>query len=366
MKLNGPQLGKLRRIVTDLYQYPELQRTLSDRFDQQLHIWVEFNAGYETQVQTLLQKINNKGWIDRLISGFQADFPEDEALLKFISELDMLIRQPAAQQGGRPGLERVLNAAPSINPANFLVGLARCKRCVCRIDISTTEGDFSGTGFLIWKDLVISNYHVFQELIETPEKVQSILCKFDYELSPDGNTINPGMDVRLAAGQPVIAYSKFSPLDADPPENIDAAWTKGELDYAIVRLERAVSEEPFGIKQDQVSQAPARGWIDITSVTALPKPGNPIVILQHPDSRPLEMVIDLSGITALDPSALRVRYSVNTEGGSSGSPCFDEKFGVIALHNVGDPKQWKPTYNQGIPMVRIAEDLRNKQISLDI
>ena len=57
---------------------------------------------------------------------------------------------------------------------------------------------------------------------------------------------------------------------------------------------------------------------------------------------------------------LRVRYATNTEGGSSGSPCFNKDWDLIALHHYGDPAFGQPKYNQGIPIGKIREHLRGK------
>ena len=49
----------------------------------------------------------------------------------------------------------------------------------------------------------------------------------------------------------------------------------------------------------------------------------------------------------------RVRYRVNTEGGSSGSPVFDVNWNLLAIHHWGDPDA-RPMklarWNQGVPI----------------
>jgi V8-like Glu-specific endopeptidase len=65
-------------------------------------------------------------------------------------------------------------------------------------------------------------------------------------------------------------------------------------------------------------------------------------------------VIGLKGTT-------RVRYRTNTEGGSSGSPCFDADWNLIALHHLGDPNFSTPTYNQGIPFTAIVDLLEKRE-----
>jgi V8-like Glu-specific endopeptidase len=61
----------------------------------------------------------------------------------------------------------------------------------------------------------------------------------------------------------------------------------------------------------------------------------------------------------------RVRYRTNTEAGSSGSPCFDINWNLIALHHLGDPNYdqlHKPEYNQGIPISAIVQLLEHRGI----
>jgi V8-like Glu-specific endopeptidase len=46
-----------------------------------------------------------------------------------------------------------------------------------------------------------------------------------------------------------------------------------------------------------------------------------------------------------------LRYTTNTQPGSSGSPVFDFEWNLVALHHLGDPAFDKLTaeFNQGIP-----------------
>ncbi len=71
----------------------------------------------------------------------------------------------------------------------------------------------------------------------------------------------------------------------------------------------------------------------------------------------------------------RVQYVADTMEGSSGSPVFNRKWEVVALHHSGTPyppdaagvtlkKAWKGRFrvNEGIPMRNILEDFENKGI----
>src|SRR5262249_48368662 len=54
----------------------------------------------------------------------------------------------------------------------------------------------------------------------------------------------------------------------------------------------------------------------------------------------------------------RVRYTTNTEMGSSGSPCFDAEWGLLALHHSGDTNYKRSAeWNEGVPIDAIVRQV---------
>jgi hypothetical protein len=49
---------------------------------------------------------------------------------------------------------------------------------------------------------------------------------------------------------------------------------------------------------------------------------------------------------------LYIKYRTNTKGGSSGSPCFTDRWQLVALHHATENSP-RPTYNEGIPFAAI-------------
>ena len=102
-----------------------------------------------------------------------------------------------------------------------------------------------------------------------------------------------------------------------------------------------------------------------------------ILIAQHPDGQPMKLALDTDAVDRakgfwLNAPGTRLRYATNTEGGSSGSPCFDFDWRLVALHHYGDPKTNGTNlrkfgdYNQGVPIGVIRDRLtrRNKADAL--
>ncbi len=52
-------------------------------------------------------------------------------------------------------------------------------------------------------------------------------------------------------------------------------------------------------------------------------------------------------------------YRTNTQLGSSGAPCFDMDWNLVALHHSGEA-EFSPTYNEGIPIAAVSALLRKR------
>ena len=362
MIFSGPEIDELKEIVLDAFEPEEIRLFLRARLDKRFNRLVSQGSKYDYQIFSLLERSQQEGWLEKFVRTLLTERPFDQPLLAFALKKNLLTESYGAEHGA--GLEAVVNGEPTIIPEVFLEGLHRTKRCICRISIDKGDRTKYGTGFLVGPDLVLTNYHVVNDLIKQPELAASTVCKFDYEVSADGVTLNSGLDIQLAPN-PILANSPFCKFDEIGTASVQVDWPADALDYALLKLKTAVGEQPFGFNAAQAgNDAPKRGWIS-PAVPAIPlESGGSMLILQHPAHGPLQLAIGFNKIIALDNHQRRVRYEINTRPGSSGAPCFDLKFNWSALHNVGDPDEFHPAYNQGIPAVRIIEDLAGKQIVL--
>jgi hypothetical protein len=171
----------------------------------------------------------------------------------------------------------------------FLADAIRRSASVCRVE--TVAGVAIGSGCLIGADLALTSRHVV------------------VQASPDP------LQVRLRCTS--SARGTVVPLDANEPVPLDGG--PAGLDFAVLRLARPV---PLGQGAAPVEfgQAPA------------PVPGDGLSILQHPNGGPMQLATTVNAVIRTDGAAGIVRYHTQTAGGSSGAPCFDEQWRLVAIH----------------------------------
>ena len=225
----------------------------------------------------------------------------------------------------------------------FRTDLSKRENSVCRVE---TQHGF-GTGSLIGSEFVLTNHHVVaKSLDENGALSGAVACLFDYKQDASGYT-TPGRRVAVtsvAASSPHAAEDLKSNL-----QNID----KSKLDYAILRLERKVGNEPV------VEGGENRGFIPIAANPRLATLSEGLLVLQHPKAKPMK--IDIGTVTWT--GATRIRHSVNTEAGSSGSPVFNAELDLIAIHHAGyDWPSADYAHNQAVPVALVAADARSRNV----
>ena len=180
-------------------------------------------------------------------------------------------------------------------------------RSVCRVEIG---GVGRGTGVLIRPDLVLTNYHVMGNgTLDAPAatlaaNASDTVLRFG-AFTAQGPAA-AGQEVRLRADQPVEACSP-------------------QYDFALLRTDksvaRAVDVRPFG--------TPGR----------VPVKRNPLYVLQHPQGGTMKLALVTSGVSWVDPAQVTVEYTTKVAPGSSGSPCFDSDWNLVALHHARRRRQ---------------------------
>ena len=232
--------------------------------------------------------------------------------------------------------------------------LGQIEAQVCRIEITKNNNKEFGTGFLIEPNVVITNYHVVESVILGQAAPEHVILRFDYKQLADGKIVNKGTEYRLEDDW-LIDQSPYVENELSTPDN---------LDYALLRVDGTPGEEPIGNNPDP--QAPKRKWIELPTKPYYQfLPDTPLLIVQHPNAQPLKLAFDTEAIIGINENGTTVKYKTNTEPGSSGSPCFDINWNLVALHHSGDPN-WNPTYNAGSPFSAICSRLEKQSLLADL
>lgn len=237
-------------------------------------------------------------------------------------------------------LEKAIGRYVTVSAA-LLQALANRRRSVARVvaegvDFENSEGEWRGTGFLVSKNLFLTNHHV----INSFKVAQQAWIEFDYEISIEA----------LLLGDREIAPS-FKRFRLDPSRLFVTSPVKGGLDYTIIWIDQSAAAE--------------FGHIPLERASFTVKENEQAFVIHHPDGRLKEASLDDTDIVGLDSKVLH--YSSDTEAGSSGAPIFDRQGRLIALHHASKEKDATTpdgkrlsVVNEGIKIAAIALDLETR------
>jgi hypothetical protein len=342
LELKGPQFRLLGQALRARLSLKQFDMMLKQRLDvERPNITLADN--YEAMVFDVIVEANRGGWVFKLVEAAREERPDEPVFVEYAQIVGI-------GPGGLPDkaeLERIIRVSNTLfDIARFRSRIGEIEGQVCRVDLL---GEGTGTGFLVDPDKVLTNYHVIESVFVNGQDVTDYSCRFDFKVREDGQVVQQGMTVAV---KQLLYYSPYDPADLNmsskPPD-------PGNLDYALMLLDGAPGNEPVGgITIDE--ETPPRKWVALPTAVYDFAPATPLFIVQHPKKRPMKLALDTDSIINLNTNHTRVRYRTNTESGSSGSPCFNQNWELVALHHSGDPN-WISTWNQGIPIQLITKHL---------
>jgi hypothetical protein len=205
--------------------------------------------------------------------------------------------------------ERITGGHNDMVPLAFLAGGVAAGASVAKLEVPRFEGEqphltrgeqtiYLGTGWVIAPGLLLTNHHVFNARNDGEDPAPS----GDFEKQAAGTRILFDFDARGDA-----------PREAAVTELIAA---DSLLDYALVRI-------------SDTARAPLKLAAAVPKFTEGDDP-LPVNIIQHPNGDPKKYGIRNNLVTGLTDTD--IRYFTDTEGGSSGSPVFDDNWQVVGLH----------------------------------
>lgn len=224
--------------------------------------------------------------------------------------------------------EKILGATSMLVDVAFLERGLRVSRSVARLKVHFGGAQFFGSGFLIAEDMLLTNHHVL----------------FDYRTG--------------AAATEVYVWFNFQLDIEDRPQKVDdltadmqTIVADQEDDWAVIRLARKV---------DPALYPPLR----LGSSRPL-APGSRVNIVQHPGGLEKKLSLIHNAVVHVDDRI--VQYLTDTDRGSSGSPVFDERWEVVALHHSGGdlpiPGTTRRAFrNEGINIARVRAALQQRGV----
>lgn len=356
--LTGPQGKRLRDALAQAFNEGTFEIFLWEELEQRLDDLASRYEPFTGRVYHVIQAAMDGDWERDLIVAARAQRPKNEALLGLAAELGLTdnVAGPAGPTGPaaeQQALQRFIIESSGLgDPAVWRARLGDLLRQVCRVEVPLDAGGTAtGTGFLVAPDLVLTNYHVVDDVRAGAARRESVRVRFDHAVGPGDPVPSQGTVVRLA-DQWLVAWRPPSEVDlvAHPG---DALPGKGELDFAFLRLAASQSERG----RVRLARPAQRG----TGLVA----GDWLIILQHPGSEPLKQAFGLS--LGQNGNQTRLRYKITTDGGSSGAPVLNERLDLVGLHHAGDPnfENWHtPEYNAAIPVPALLSYLEETERAL--
>jgi V8-like Glu-specific endopeptidase len=224
-------------------------------------------------------------------------------------------------------------------PVRFLEGGVIAARAVGRIatQFDPLPDAGLGSGFMVSPTLFITNNHV----IPNAPLTASLELQFNYQYSLEGSTIL----------QPVsFEFDAASFFDTNP-----------ELDFTLIRVKpRAVTPAQPAGTMSTIAAGTEFGFLQLTDRYLYTK-GQLANVVQHPAGRPKEIALHNNVIEGIYANV--IRYTTDTDHGSSGAPVFNNSWKVIALHHAaGERDQQRSVWknNEGIRTDVILKHMRRK------
>lgn len=255
---------------------------------------------------------------------------------------------------GEGGVEAAVGVF-DVREAGLLSILAKLSRAVCKISVpagpytnfqnQAASGSWSGTGFLVGPNLLLTNHHV----LNSHAVAAAAVAEFEYQFTETDITDGPP-----DTAPPAVRFKL-------KPDRLFITSPMNGLDFTFVWIENAAASKHGTIPMK-------RGSFPIQQ-------GQPTYIIHHPEGVPKKVSLDDTEVRSINASF--IHYEADTLGGSSGSPVFNRRGNLVALHHawrradVIGYKQLGPnqqrfsggvtnTLNEGIKLSAIAIELERR------
>ncbi|KAK9817813.1 hypothetical protein WJX72_002576 [[Myrmecia] bisecta] len=219
------------------------------------------------------------------------------------------IADQAGLTGSQTDFERMLGTNDLVG-VDYMARGVQASRSVGRILLRDAGRNLSGyaTGFLVSPRLLLTNRHV----LEDAEAARGSLVEFGYEFDGDGVTKQTEV-YRLLPDEALLIGSS------------------DDLDFALVAV--ALTAERTGTALSDW------GFLRLDGQPGKVAEGEFVTIIQHPNGEHKQVALRENEIIKKSDQRPVLLYHSDTAPGSSGSPCFNDQWQVVALHSRAVPKK---------------------------
>ena len=275
-------------------------------------------------------------------------------------------------------VERIIEAN-NLLPVHFLTEGAALQGAVGKVVVSPPG--WSGTGFMVSPSLFMTNNHV----IRNETDAGNARVKLNFQFDHNGNDLqvdeyradpasffhtNPSLDYTIVRLKPKLGrVSRGSQIPAAAtgealPEQ--GVFERVVADGGDLEPGSGAAAEPTVV--GRIGRVPPWwlihagskwGFIPLRDTIAY-APGQRLNVIQHPRGRRKEVALQSNTVTNIFTN--HVRYSTDTEPGSSGSPVLNNSWDLVALHHAAGSQDGTGDWldNQGVRVDKIVADLRSQ------
>ncbi|MEL6104396.1 MAG: trypsin-like peptidase domain-containing protein [Planctomycetota bacterium] len=295
-------LGQIRDALEEAFPLPaDLEAPIVDVGTLKPFAAVTFGTqgtqGYTASITKYLLYVASQG---KLVNLLEAASEHNASHAKLLTQLSERFVNPVEGIKSRlgAGIERIILDVDFEDVPVWINKFEAVSHAVCRVEPQQDSIQGYGTAFLVDENTVMTAAHVIEPFRSSEQAARHVRLRFDYAILESDP--NEGVEYRLEPGVWLIEDGSAS-----------------NLDYAILKL-APNPDDP-------------RKRLPVELSKSATTEGHPLMIVQHPDAQPLKLA---SGVVGEAEDAC-IRYEVNTEPGSSGSPCLNIGLQAVGVHTHG-------------------------------
>ncbi|MFE9773590.1 trypsin-like peptidase domain-containing protein [Streptomyces sp. NPDC005931] len=218
-----------------------------------------------------------------------------------------------------PGIqERQIFGTATFQDVAFLRRGTEQATGVCQLRVTDRQGNpYHGTAFRVGRELLLTNHHVLHASDGSP--MARVEAWFGYERDLDGRDLQ---HVTVACDPATVAGDATD-------------------DWAVIAVAEPMPEQAVVLRLDEGATVGV---------------GDRVYIVQHPNGGVKKLAARHNVVRHVDDQV--VQYWTDTDKGSSGSPVFDERWRLVALHRrhtwTGRLSERTEYRNEGVRIERVV------------